>query len=177
MSSLTWMPFDDSSGPVNSSVRRRNLSLEADIMSMWMYQINQRSWSPQRYRLEIWERERWAWPVGNMAGAGKMPEPGDTVVFFYAPSGGIDPGFYGWAVILEWLEGTDTQLYFRPVAPSDHLKMHPWWDSEAHLLADDIRGRMKQRTLWIISDDLATRLRRGITSWIAGVATIDLEAE
>jgi len=27
-------------------------------MSMWLYQINQQWWAPQRYRVEIWERER-----------------------------------------------------------------------------------------------------------------------
>src|SRR5262245_60466260 len=33
-------------------------------------------------------------------------------------------------------------LHFRPVAPSDHLKMYPWWDGkdgEAKRLADEIR--------------------------------------
>jgi hypothetical protein len=28
-------------------------------MGTWMYQINPKYWPPERYRLEIWEGERW----------------------------------------------------------------------------------------------------------------------
>jgi hypothetical protein len=87
------------------------------------------------------------------------------MVFFYAPSGGNDPGFYGWAVVLEWLED-GSYLYFRAVAPSDHLKMHPWWDDDARALADEIRGKMKQRTLWLVPEELVNQLRKGFTSWL-----------
>jgi hypothetical protein len=40
--------------------------------------------------------------------------------FFYAPSGGSDPAFYGWAVILEWMIDEDQvpQLYFRTALPT-----------------------------------------------------------
>jgi hypothetical protein len=136
-------------------------------MSTWLYQINQKSWSPQRYRLEIWENERWSWSVGRKTGTSELPSPGDTVVFFYAPSGGIDPGFYGWAVVLEWLN-EESSLYFRPVAPSNHLKMCPWWDKQAKKLAESIRGPVKRGTLWRVSDDLVQELRSGITSWVGG---------
>jgi hypothetical protein len=100
---------------------------------------------------------------------GEIPNPGDTLLFFYAPSGGNDPGFYGWAVILEWLE-IHSHLYFRAVAPSDYLKMRPWWDDDARDVAEAIRGKMKQRTLWIVSDDLVRRVREGIKSWVHGCA-------
>ncbi|MEP7074342.1 MAG: hypothetical protein ABI878_00920 [Acidobacteriota bacterium] len=103
--------------------------------------------------------------MGQRLVRGESPNPGDTIIFFYAPSGGRDPGFYGWAVILEWLDD-GSLLYFRAVSPSDHLKMHPWWDKAALVLADKIRGKMKQRTLWLISEDLVSDLREGITSWI-----------
>src|SRR5262249_50371889 len=119
-------------------------------MSTWLYQISPQIWDPGRYRLEIWEGERWAWSVGARAGSGTDPQPGDTVVFFCSPTGGNDPGFYGWAVVLDWHQPNDTPLYFRPVAPSDHLKMDPWWDHEAKALADEIRGKVKRRTLWLI---------------------------
>jgi hypothetical protein len=144
-------------------------------MSMWLYQINQQWWGPQRYRVEIWEDERWSWPVGRKIGAEEQPQPGDTVVFFYAPSGGTDAGFYGWAVITEWLADQDT-LYFRPVAPSNHLKMYPWWDTEAHELAEKIRGKVKQGTLWRIPDDLSFQVRRGLTRWVGGQAEAPLVA-
>lgn len=141
-------------------------------MSMWLYQINQKLWEPQRYRVEIWERERWSWSVGRKVGATEEPpRQGDTVVFFYARTGGPDLGFYGWAVITEWLPGdrdNQDQMYFRPVAPSDHLKMHPWGTKEAEELANQIRGKVKQGNLWRVPENLSVSVRRGITRWVSG---------
>jgi hypothetical protein len=133
-------------------------------MSYWLYQLNQKSWVPERYRLEIWENERWAWEVGKKQSKG-VPSPGDVVVFFYAPASGNDPGFYGWAVVTEWAH---SQLYFTPVSPSNQLKMHPWWDDRARALADAIRGKMTQATMWPMSVEQVRELRRGVTSWING---------
>src|SRR5687768_6437765 len=127
-------------------------------MAMWFYQLSTELWGPERYRLEIWEGERWNWPVGGRSGGGDLPEPGDTVVFFYAPSGALEPGFYGWAVVLEWYSVSSNPLYFRPTSPSDFLKMCPWWNEEAQEIADAIRGKMKQRTLWLVPPKLATRV-------------------
>jgi len=135
-------------------------------MATWLYQLNSDNWSPERYRVEIWEGERWNWSVGTMSSDGQHPAPGDIVGFFYAPTKAKDPGFYGWAVILEWVAQVP-ELHFRPTAPSDHLKMHPWWDDQARQLADTIRGKMKQRTLWLVSDELAKKLRSGISSWLS----------
>jgi hypothetical protein len=136
-------------------------------MGTWLYQINQQQWPPERYRVEIWEGERWRWPVGQLVRgpSAEGPQAGDTVVFFYARTGGVDPGFYGWAVVLEWLE-REREMYFRPVAPSDWLKMDPWWDEVASGLADRIRGAVKQGTLWRVPEDLVPELRRGIAEWL-----------
>lgn len=140
-------------------------------MATWLYQINQQLWRPERYRLEIWENERWFWPVGRTTGGGE-PTAGDSVVFFYAPSGGTDAGFYGWAVVLEWLD-EQKAFYFRPVSPSDRLKMCPWWDKQASNLADRIRGKVKQGTLWRVPEKLVTDLRRGINVWCGGETSPD----
>lgn len=136
-------------------------------MSAWFYQISPKSWDPQRYRVEIWEDERWSWPVGRISSSKERPKPGDVVAFYYAPSGGDDPGFYGWAVVSEWFDENNT-LYFRPVAPSNHLKMHPWWDEQARQIADEVRGKFKQGTLWKVPSDLWERVQRGITAWVGG---------
>ena len=69
-------------------------------MSMWFYQLSESVWPPTSYRIDIWENERWSWPVGNKISAGATPQAGDTVVFFYS-KGCSEPGFYGWAVVLE----------------------------------------------------------------------------
>ena len=99
-------------------------------MSYWLYQLNQHQWEPERFRIEIWENERWSWTVGKAMLGGKQPQPGDSVAFFYAKAHGADPGFFGWAVVLEWHKDHKDRItvYFRPVAPTNHLKMHPWWD-------------------------------------------------
>ncbi len=132
---------------------------------MWLYQMDQRQWPPNSYRIDIWENERWTWPVGRKAST-DSPKPGDRVVFFYAPSGGIEPGFYGWALVLDWHED-ERGMYFRPVSPSDHLKMHPWWDTAAKEIADEVRGKVKQGTLWEVPDDLASAISAGITGWLS----------
>ncbi len=136
-------------------------------MATWLYQLSPKVWSPERYRLEVWEGEKWNWPAGEKPPSTDTPQPGDTVAFFYSPTGGKDPGFYGWAVVLEWYPESTSPLYFRPVAPSDHLKMHPWWDDAASTLADDIRGTVKQGTLWKIPDRLLPTLRTGIRKWLS----------
>jgi len=92
-----------------------------------------------------------------------MPAIGDTIVFYYARSGANDPGFYGWALV-ERCEG-DT-LYFIPVAPTDHLKMDPWWDKEAIKLANEIRGGMKQATLFQVPDEKISKIRTGFRKWL-----------
>ena len=33
-------------------------------MAMWLYQMDQRQWPPNSYRLDIWEHQRWSWPIG-----------------------------------------------------------------------------------------------------------------
>jgi signal peptidase I len=135
-------------------------------MTTWLYQLSPKVWSPDRYRLEIWEGERWNWPVGEKHPASEIPEPGDIIVFFYSPTGGIDPGYYGWAIVLEWFEGSSSPLYFRPVAPSDYLKMRPWWNEDANNLANKIRGAVKQGTMWKLPDRLVPEIRGGICRWL-----------
>jgi hypothetical protein len=102
-----------------------------------------------------------------MVGSSNPPEDGDTVVFFYAPAGADEPGFYGRAVVTRYEEKEgDKRLYFRPAAPSDHLKMFPWWDEAAKKLADEIRVPVAQGTLWPVSAQAAAAIRKGITSWL-----------
>lgn len=134
--------------------------------------MNQQDWAPQNYRLDIWENERWCWPVGRAVGIKNPPVPGDKVVLFYAQIGGIEPGIYGWAIVLQWVEGDSRQLYFRPVAPSDQLKMYPWWDSEAKKIVDEIRGPVKKGNVWPISDDVMSRIGKGIATWLSATSHI-----
>lgn len=140
-------------------------------MTMWLYQMDQKQWPPNSYRKDIWENERWSWSIGRKASRVK-PVPGDRVVFFYAPSRGHEPGFYGWAIVLD-IHDDERGMYFRPVSPSDHLKMHPWWDSTAKRLADEIRGKVKQGTLWKVPESLQSEITTGITNWLSSGAQFE----
>jgi hypothetical protein len=137
---------------------------------MWLYQLSTEETSVNNYRLDVWENERWEWPVGQIRGAkdGEAPEAGDIVAFFYTKNAGQDKmGFYGWAVVLHFGEYKKRSFVgFRPVYPSDYLKMDPWGEPNAINLADKIRGSWKQSTLFLVAPELERLLKEGIRRWI-----------
>lgn len=135
-------------------------------MSTWLYQLNQKDWPPATFRYEIWENERWHWTYGEKRGDDPI-RVGDVVVFFYAPASGNAPGIYAWAVVERWDEQSKT-IYFIPTAPTNHLKMDPWWDGNAQSVVDEIRGNMKQATLFFVTDNAACKVRQGIKRWLSG---------
>lgn len=140
---------------------------------MWFYQLSQKKWSPERFRYEIWENQKWHWPVWKRQGWNKKrnPQVGDTIVFFYAKSSGMEPGFYGWAIIVEY-RVEEKLIYFIPVAPTNFLKMCPWWDKgrdkSASKLANEIRGSAKEATTWAVKPNQAEKVQDGIRRWVSG---------
>ncbi len=139
-------------------------------MSTWLYQLNAKDWPPETFRYEIWEGKPWRWGYGSKRGGAEL-KVGDTLIFFYAPSGCDDPGFYGWAV-LERHREEDALLYFTPAAPTNRLKMDPWWEeAETKALVDKIRGKMPQATLFIIERDELKILRSALRRHLGGGAS------
>jgi hypothetical protein len=126
-----------------------------------------KQWPPNSFRKEIWENQRSDWPHRRIKG-NKTPEPGDVVVFFYAPTGGTDPGVYGWAVV----ERCTKKLYFIPTAPTNHLKMDPWWDDNVKHIVKEIRGPARVGTLFQVdpklqvTPNLDRKIRHGIKKWL-----------
>jgi len=135
-------------------------------MSTWLYQLNAKDWPPETFRYEIWEGKPWHWGHGKKQDKA-TPDTGDTIVFFYAPTGCDDPGFYGWAV-LDRCHAESLTLYFTPAAPTNYLKMDPWWDSAAKKLVDQIRGPMTQATLFRIEDKELKILRIALRCHFGG---------
>lgn len=135
-------------------------------MSTWLYQLSQKHWPPEVFRYEIREGHRWGWDYGKKVGD-SSPALGDTVVFFYSPSNGKNPGIYGWAVI-ERCDEDRSMIYFIPTHPSDHLKMDPWWDDEAKEIVDAIRGKMPRPNLFQVPEELVARIRVGVKRWLRG---------
>ena len=134
-------------------------------MSVWIYQLNQKNWPPETFRYEIWEGRNWSWGYGKKIGAAQ-PAAGDTLVFFYAPRGGKVPGIYGWAVV-ERCDEESRIVYFRPTAPTDHLKMDPWWDEEVKKVTEDIRGPVPQATLFQVQERNICKIQQGIKNWLS----------
>jgi hypothetical protein len=141
-------------------------------MAMWMYQLSQLIWPTDRFRLEIWEGERWRWnilKVQRMDPQRKGPRRGDILVFYYAPYGGEEGGFYGWGVITDVYETEKGNfLYFRPVTPTNFMKMCPWNDDKSREIVDKIRGGFRQGTLWHVPQEIESEIRKGFHNWITG---------
>lgn len=135
-------------------------------MSTWLFQLSPKVWSPEEYRQEVWQGQTCNWPLRRRPSAANSPALGDTLLLFYSATGGKDPGFYGWAVVLQWVPQSPTPLCFRPAPPSDYMKMHPWWDEEAAELANAIRQPVKVGTLWRVPDALVARIREGVRRWV-----------
>ena len=131
-------------------------------MAFWLYQMTNDEWSQEQYRTEVWEGNNTTWQFGTISPAGSSPQLGDTMVLFYARSGG-DPGIYGWAVILRY---QDKEVYFRPAPPSDYLKMNPLWNDTVSDTIDKIRGRRKRGTMWEIDFELMRSLREEIAKYV-----------
>jgi hypothetical protein len=134
-------------------------------MGMWVYQLSERYYRPGLFRTEIWENQRWHWQFGRKTGkANTSPVAGDTVVFFYAPTGCKEPGFYGWGVI----DRCDSDvIYFTPTTPTNHLKMDPWNNDEATLVIGEIRHSTNQATLFPVPAKTIPKIRRGIKKWLS----------
>ena len=126
-------------------------------MAFWLYQMSNDVWKAEKYRVEVWEGNNTTWPVGRLLPAGKVPQYGDSIVLFYT---GNDLGVYGLAVLLRYEE---KEIYFRPVPPSDYLKMNPLWNDKVKSIVDEIRGKVKMGTMWEINDDQMKLLRTRIT--------------
>jgi hypothetical protein len=138
-------------------------------MTLWFFQLSEKEYPLRDYRLHVWEGERWRFFARSMVGADTPSVPGDAVVFFYVPTGAAECGFVGWGVGLQWVEHSEErEVCFRPAAPNDFLKMHPWGDEHAIQAADAIRGPMKQRTLWPAQETQAATLRKSIGAWRSG---------
>jgi hypothetical protein len=136
-------------------------------MSTWLYQLNGLNWSPEIFRYEIWEGKSWHWEYGKKRGDVEI-KTGDTLIFYYTPSGCKEPGIYGWAVLERCDEKSQT-LYFVPAAPTDRLKKDPWWnEKETKALVNKIRKNMPQATLFLINDDERDELRAALRLWLAG---------
>jgi hypothetical protein len=146
---------------------------------MWLYQMNPTAdfFSPEAYRLEVWEGQPWWWRTGNLFPRDAAPpRPGQRIVFYFTGDDTATRGFYGWGIIQRWIApGAETDdakghLEFKITAPSDHLKMHPWNTDAALKAANKARrNTFNAGTLfWIDQQDVIETITKGISAWVAG---------
>jgi hypothetical protein len=138
-------------------------------MGCWLYQMNAKLYSHERYRTEVWEGNLVTnWGIGESKRKPKEVPLGDTIILFFTKTGAVDPGIYGWGVITLF----DKEVIdFRPVAPSDYLKMNPLWDDETSNIIDQIRCGMPEGTMWKVDDGTLKLLRQKIATHVYGVSS------
>ena len=131
-------------------------------MAYWLYQIDAKTWSPERYRTEVWEGTVTThWKVGTIEPPGGKPQPGEILILFYLEANTTDPGIYGWGIVTR-CEGED--IHFRPVSPGDYLKVNPAWNESVGNIIERIRGEMKMGTMWEIDLNSMHDLRKEISN-------------
>ena len=130
--------------------------------------MNAKLYSHERYRTEVWEGNLVTnWGIGESKRKPKEVPLGDMVILFFAKTGAVNPGIYGWGIITLF----DKEVIdFRPTSPSDYLKMNPLWDGEISDIIDQIRGRMPEGTMWKVDDETLEQLRQKIAVHVYGIS-------
>lgn len=136
-------------------------------MACWLYQMNAKLYSHERYRTEVWEGNLVTnWGIGESKRKPKEVLPGDIVILFFAKTGASNPGIFGWGIVTLF----DKEVIdFRPASPSDYLKMNPLWDDEISDIIDKIRGGMPQGTMWEVDEEALGQLRQKVAEHVHGI--------
>ena len=126
-------------------------------MSAWLYQmktgeVEGEPWSPQEYRLQVWEGYDTTWNARKIHDRNKGTiTPGDLIVFVFTKSRTKDHGIYGWGIIEKYNARTN-RLTFTPTFPSDYLKTSPVWDDSVAALLDQVRVPAPYTgTMWFLT--------------------------
>ena len=135
-------------------------------MANWLYQMSKDYFSHERYRSEVWEGIQVTnWTIGESKHKPSKVEPGEIVILFFAKTGAEEPGIYGWGIITFFDKEV---INFRPVAPSDYLKMNPLWDTETSNIVDKIRRGMPQGTMYEVDSPALAKIRGNIAKHAYG---------
>lgn len=151
-------PSARSSGPKSGPPR----------MNSWLYQMSTQHWPEENYRTDVWEGEPVTFSVGRVNGAARDERPahGDRIFCWYAETVSRAPGLCGWGVVLSLRERREVMLVWRPVFPSDLLKLRPLIDREVTSLVEVIRHGMPRGTLWLMPHSAAEALTAKVLSQV-----------
>ena len=136
-------------------------------MTCWLYQMNAKLYSHERYRAEVWEGNLVTnWSIGESKRKPKEVLRGDIVILFFTKTGAVNPGIYGWGIITLF----DKEVIdFRPAPPSDYLKIKPVPEEEVSELINKIRGRMPEGTMWKVNEEVLGQLRQKVAEHVYGI--------
>lgn len=131
---------------------------------VWVYQLSTGDWDwdQNSYRLEVAEGERVAWPVGRKQGTKREPQAGERLVCWWTKTNSLkEYGVMGWGIL-------DGQTYgagirWHPYPPSNQWAMRPLRSDRLEEVIDQIRGGMRQATLFLAEGDLAVELLDAIS--------------
>jgi len=132
-------------------------------MNAWLYQMVIRNeWSPEDYRVEVWEGQNVTWPSGKVTGAeANEVIRGDVIFLFFAETRNPSPGIYGVGIITDYFPRR-REISFRVCPPSDHLKTDPLWDDDIKQAIARIRGKVLQGTMWRIPPAALKLIQLGV---------------
>lgn len=134
-------------------------------MAHWLYQMSTDYFPLNRYRTEVWEETTVTnWHIGESTHKPTDVQPGEIIILFYAKTGTPDPGIYGWGIVTFF---DREAINFRPVSPSDYLKMNPLWDDDISDIVDGIRGGMPQGTMYRVADGTLKKIREKIAEHVS----------
>ena len=105
----------------------------------WLYQMSSSWWSPEEYRLTVWEGQVVRWPTARVRwGKQQNIHAGDLLLLFFCPTGTEDWGIYGCGIINRYNEVRE-EISFQVLPPSDYLKMSPCADDQLYEMVRKIR--------------------------------------
>ncbi len=109
--------------------------------------ICREEWTPEDYRVDVWEDHEISWPVGKLVGARNDDViPGNLIFLFFAQTQNAFPGIYGVGIITRYSPRRG-EITFRLCPPSNYLKINPLWDDNVKQVINHIRGRFTQGTM------------------------------
>jgi len=133
-------------------------------MACWLYQMNAKIYSQERYRTEVWEGHSVTnWSIGESKRRPTNVAVGDTVILFFTKTNAAEPGIFGWGIITLFDQEV---IDFRPSSPSDYLKMNPLPEGEISTIINKIRGRMPEGTMWPIDEETLSQIKKKIAKHV-----------
>jgi hypothetical protein len=131
---------------------------------MWLYQVNSEFWTVEDYRYDSWEGDVNEWMHGTINGE-TDPQRGDIILVWFDKGTTEDPGLYGWGIVMD-MDHLEKSIAFRPVFPSDLIKMKPIFEDEIEEIVDKVKGEFPIGTMWALDKEAEKEVRELIYDWI-----------